>query len=62
MLVLGGVMSVPESPGLILREVLDLMPFLPPEKRAEYERRMARAVWLDRAEVLEAAKGEKHGS
>jgi hypothetical protein len=42
-----------EHPIDILRELLDLMPFLPPEKRAEYERRMARAVWLDRAEVLE---------
>lgn len=44
----------PENPLLIVRELCARLG-LSPEERASYERRLARAVWLDRAEVLETS-------
>jgi hypothetical protein len=51
----------PENPLAIVRELCDRLG-LSPEERRDYERRLGRAVWLDRAEVLEVAGGAFSGT
>lgn len=50
----------PETVADVFQEVLDSRS-MDADQREAYERRFSRALWLDRAEVMETMKGATNG-